>query len=548
MFVAFPSFFLPPKGQRTRTWAVVLLVLAPFLFGALALALGQDANWDLRNYHYYNAYAFLNDRYGKDLLPSQVPYFYNPLMDIPFFLLVQHVSAKTVAFVLGTVQGLNFILLFGLAHVTLIVPNSRHKVLICMILAALGMLGGGGISELGTTFGDNITSLGILLSAALVVRFWEELFSAKVMRALSLALLFGIPSGMMMGLKLPAVIYPVGLCGGLLLSGISKRRGFLLSVAFGVGVLLGCAATLGFWAYSLQVHYGNPVFPYFNDIFHSSYAPAGSLRDTKFLPHSVSEFFLMPFLFAENSFRVGEIAWNDWRLTALYVLLPVALAVRLLFGRNRWAPDLTAQPYTARYLLYSGFIAYLAWLGMFSIYRYAVTLEMIAPLLVVFAVAMLPLKVSTRGLVTAFILLVLAGSVEPGNWTRRDSWLDRFVEVELPDLGDTSNLMVLMAGVEPYSHVIPEFPSEISFVRIESNFSNPAEPCGMNDAIHERVEGHRKGGGRFMILIPEGQLETADKALSYFNLKRTREKCKNVTDRLYNDALLNLCPVAAKER
>jgi len=185
---------------------------------------------------------------------------------------------------------------------------------------------------------------------------------------------------------------------------------------------------------------------------------------------------------------------------------------------------------------------------MFSIYRYAVTLEMIAPLLVVFAVAMLPFKVSTRGLVTAFILIVIAGSVQPGNWTRRDTWLDRFVEVDLPELGDTSNLMILMAGIEPYSHVIPAFPAEISFVRIESNFSNPSQPCLMNDAIRERIEGHRKGGGRFMILIPDGQLGTGDKAMTYFNLKRTREKCKTVTDKLYDDALLSLCPVVAKER
>ena len=168
MFIAHPPHFLPPKGQRTRSLALALLGLAPFAFGLLALFLGQDANWDLRNYHYYNAYAFLNNRYAMDLLPSQTPTFYNPLLDVPFFLLATHASAKLAGFALGFVQGLNFILLFGIAHAALIVPNPRHKTIVCAALATLGMLGGGGIAQIGTTFGDNIVSLGVFLSAALV--------------------------------------------------------------------------------------------------------------------------------------------------------------------------------------------------------------------------------------------------------------------------------------------------------------------------------------------------------------------------------------------
>ena len=37
----------------------IALFAVPVLFGAIALAMGQDSNWDLRNYHWYNPYAFL---------------------------------------------------------------------------------------------------------------------------------------------------------------------------------------------------------------------------------------------------------------------------------------------------------------------------------------------------------------------------------------------------------------------------------------------------------------------------------------------------------
>jgi len=254
----------------------------------------------------------------------------------------------------------------------------------------------------------------------------------------------------------------------------------------------------------------------------------------------------MPFVFMVHPFRVGEIAWRDWRIPILYVLLPLAVILRLCFGRNRAPADALASSYAARYLLASFTIAYVVWLLVFSIYRYAVTLEMVAPLLIVFAVGMLPLKISTRALVAAFMLAVISASVQPGNWSRRTVWLDNFVEAKIPDLGDTSHLMILMAGIEPYSHLIPEFPPEVRFTRIQSNFSSPEQDKGINLLIRARVDAHRAAGGRFMMLIPNWQHGVAAEAVSYFGLKMLPDACQVVTDRLDNDTPLSLCPVVTK--
>ncbi len=537
--------FLPPKNHRSRGLAIALLCLAPVAFGLLALYLGQDANWDLRNYHFYNAYAFLTNRYGIDLLPSQTPYFYNPLMDVPFYLLAMHVPARAAGFALGFVQGFNFILLFMIAHAVLIIPNKRQKVFVCAALAALGMLGGGGIAQIGTTFGDNMTSLGTFLSAALIVRYLGKLQKDKAKTAFILALLFGLPSGIMFGLKLPAVVFAVGLCGALLFCGGGWKRGFLLSFAFGLGVLIGCATTLGYWAAFLQANFGSPLFPYFNNIFKSDLAPHASARDIQYAPHSLSDYVLMPFLFADSPYRVGEIEWRDWRLTILYVLLPLCALLRIAYGRNKKAEDALAVPYGARYLLFAFALAYIVWLAMFSIYRYAVTLEMIAPLLIVLAIGLAPIKNVERRLIICFILILIAGSVKPGNWYRRYAWLDGpFVQAQIPPLGDTSNLMILMAGFEPYSHLVPLFPPEIRFVRIQSNFSSPEQNKGINRLLRERVEAQKAAQGRFMMLIPSWQLGVGDEALSHFGLKLDTKGCQSVTDRLFDDKSLSLCPAS----
>ncbi len=523
--------FLPPKGQKARALALFFLILAPFAFGALALALGQDANWDLRNYHWYNAYAILNGRWDIDILPSQTPWFYNPALDVPFYLLATHAPARLAGFALGAVQGLNFILLFMLAHATLTIANPRQKVLAAAGLAALGMAGGGGLALLGTTFYDNVTSLGLFLSAILVVRHHARLFETTGTalwdsRAFASAFLFGVPAGAMMALKLPSVVFCVGLC-----------------LAFGSGVLTGLAVFYGCWGWHLQSRFQSPLFPYFNGLFHSPLAPLASARDTQFIPGSLREKLLFPFIIADNPLRAGEIPWRDWRLPILYALLPVAVILRLVFGRSRAAEDAVATPYASRYLLWAAVVSYGAWLGMFCIYRYAVPLEMLAPLLIVLACGMLPLRAQPRALLTLFLLLMVAASVHPGSWGRRTQWLDRYVQAEIPPLGDTSRLMILMAGYEPYSHIAALLPPEVPVVRVQSNFTSPGEAKGFNDILARRVQAHKTAHGRFALLIPPWQHQLAEEALRHFGLALAAQPCQKIRDQLYDDAELDLCPV-----
>jgi hypothetical protein len=123
------------------------------------------------------------------------------------------------------------------------------------------------------------------------------------------------------------------------------------------------------------------------------------------------------------------------------------------------------------------------------------------------------------------------------------TWLDHFVEAKIPPLGDTSNLMLLMAGFEPYSHLATQFPPEVPVVRIQSNFASPDENKGINGVIRDKVLAHK---GRFMLLIPLWQHDLAQDALKYFHLALAPEACQTVTDRLYDDKVMDLCRVIRK--
>src|ERR1700674_1982410 len=73
--------------RATRCLLDAGLLLAAILLAGVAsvLLLRQDVNWDLQNYHFYNAWAFAHGRLGWDLAPAQVQTFHNPLLDLPFY-------------------------------------------------------------------------------------------------------------------------------------------------------------------------------------------------------------------------------------------------------------------------------------------------------------------------------------------------------------------------------------------------------------------------------------------------------------------------------
>ena len=157
-----------PQSLRLRRIVLALFILVPLAFGGLALFLGQDSNWDLRNYHWYDAYAALTGRLDQDMDAAQTPTYYNPTLDIPFYLAAKAFPARLFSFLLCVLQGCNFILLYLIAARTLRLADERLHVLACAAFAAVGVVGAGNLALVGGIFYDNVISL-FVLGAILVV-------------------------------------------------------------------------------------------------------------------------------------------------------------------------------------------------------------------------------------------------------------------------------------------------------------------------------------------------------------------------------------------
>lgn len=491
--------------------------------------MGQDINWDLRNYHYYIPYAFLQDRHGWDVAPGQVANFYNPLLYIPFYYLVTTVSPPLVGFILGTLQGLNGALIVQIARdmgAHSAKPDPRWMP---WLMAVLAVTGAGFIWELGTSFGDTVLSVLVLTCLWANLRIIRHCCKALEPRIWLRVLLVGMITGAVAGLKQPFAIYAVGLCGAFLFISTHWRRNVMVAFVFGVGVLLGMGVTAGFWFLELWQRYGNPLFPYFNDVFQSPWAWPGPYRDERFLPKSVFDALAFPFYFITQPFHSAEVPFRDARITTWYVVLIVFLGAWLArisgAGRRLGLPTVAGGvSMDVRYLLAFMLLSFAAWLKLFSIYRYMVVLEFVAPLALWFMVRhVLGDGFARRRVVVVVALAAMALVTKPGSWGRTQ-WSDSYFGVELPKVGPLENAVVLLTGYEPLSYVIPFFPKSARFFRIQSWFTAPSPTPNRSDELMQGVVREHTGPQYVLFRDTEGAMTV--EALTAYGLRLDVDRCE----------------------
>jgi hypothetical protein len=516
-----------PTTSSVRLTAFALAVAVPLGLVLLNLTMGQDANWDLRNYHWYNPYSFLNGRFFFDVVPAQTPSFYNPTLDVPFFLLGNAVSAPAAYSVLALVQALNFVLLFALAHAVLQIDRPLARVWAAAGIALVGVLGGGAVAQLGTTFHDTTVSLGVYGAMLLVVRQWDRMTAGPPASALGLVFLAGLLSGGAMGLKQPSVTYCIGICFAFLAAPAPPQRRLLLTLFCGLGIVGAVALLSGHWMWFLWETHGNPLHPYYNNIFKSPLGAISDYKDLGYHPKTTLDRLLFPFSFSIDPQVVGEIVFRDFRIVTLYVLLPVA-ALASLFGTRRTGRALST-PGATRWLLMAMTLSYAAWVWMFCIYRYAVPIEMLAPLGIVLALGLLPLPLKIRWGAAAAVLAVLQATTVWGSWGRSD-WSRHVVEFNMPVIPDPDHTMVLIGGYQPVGHLIPAFPPQIPFVRLQSNFVQPdSTDNGYSEVLRRRVMEHQ---GDYFMMATVPDTDIAADAAAFYGLTLDWDNCQIIHNNL----------------
>jgi hypothetical protein len=457
---------------------LIAAVLVPLLLGLVSLASGQDDGWDMRNYHLYNVHALFNDRIGFDMAPGAFQSYFNPTLELPYHFLNSWFTPRVAGFCMGVLHGLNFVLLAALAR------ELTGNVRVALLLAAAGMFTPGFLSELGNTMGDNLTALLVLGALWLLARHWDTMRRHGAKAALA-AVCAGLVMGMGTGLKLTNAVYAVAMCLALLVAiPLAPWRRVWLAFVFGVGVLGGIALTAGWWFMKMWRVFGNPLFPQFNNIFHSPLAPDAGVIASTFLPQGLVENLLWPFVFALDPVRVGELPMRLAIWPAMYLLGAVFIAMLLL--RRARLPDARG----AFVLLFTA-IAYLVWMRLFSIQRYLIPLELIAPLVIWLlwhgVVASAPLA----GRLAGVTLALLALAVFPvANWGHAP-WAERNFSADVPAIAAPESSVIFIAHLHPPMGWMAMFmPPQARIVRLGGMPESPGYLQRLKDVIAERPGPH----------------------------------------------------------
>lgn len=266
-------------------------------------------------------------------------------------------------------------------------------------------------------------------------------------------LLSGLLAGLAAGLKPTAIVYPVaaGLAALLTLRPRQRAVGAFLALASGgaVGFLL----AYGGWAWHLYQATGNPVFPMFNQVFHSSWGPPGSMTDRRFMPRDVGQWLGYPFYWLRRTQSiVTEARFADPRY-ALSFLAVLALALTAL---RRRAQAATPASLALAWLSVFWIFAYLGWLLLFSILRYAVPLEALSGILILNVAHRLwpaPKARAVRGILGISVLACLSLTHYP-DWGHVP-FSRQTLELSAPKLPDHS--LVLLVGM-PVAYLAPFLP------------------------------------------------------------------------------------------
>lgn len=514
-----------PLSRRTCALAFLLLLALCTLYAA---SLGSDANWDLRNYHLYDSFALLHGKFGYDIIPAQVQTFLAPQLDLIGYGLRHFLNGHPALFNAAMSVPSAIIAFLGFLITCRLLPGTLPgRIPLAFLVTVIGATGAAGLPTLATSSSESIPGS---LSLGGLVLLLGAADSGRPLRRIGLA---GLCLGMAAGFKLTSLPFCVGGAAALLAAPLGsigrKLRAILVFAALGV---LGTALIGAPWWIALASRFHNPVFPFFNQVFHApAYLPV-SMADDRFKPQSLGQALFYPFYWAWSAApRVTELPMRDPRVAVAFVMVVLA-ALGTLLRRGRVHRE---SVMVALFLA----LSYCLWEKQFSIFRYLAPLEMLTGTSVIMAWRILD-GASRRTWLpwigTLLLGLLCLMTTQYPDWGRAPKGA-LAVEVGPPQL--PADALVILLDGSPMAYVAAFEPPSVRFVGANNNLVSPGQKSGLNEAVAAAIRGAR--GPLWGLEYPPAQ-GMDDATLAYYGLHRSGA-CLPVLSNLDANSL-RLCPLA----
>ena len=341
----------------------------------VSLCLRYEIIIDLYNYHYFVPWAFLHHRTFTDIALAAENSYHNPLIDIPIYLLVKYFNHQPWVYYtyFGVFWGLLIFVFYKICR-NILQPSQKAELFLALIIA---MTGFATLSQIGTSSQEVILALGTMTTL-----YWlhKEIFITAKERPLVISAA-GFLLGAMFGFKYTAVTYCLGAGFTLILFFKHLQHPIKTVFYFALGGILGFLCIDGFWMWRLYQEFGNPLFPYLNNIFKSDYIDAKMFSYNSVLyKKSFLDYLIFPYLvsFNQENRIAAEAFYRDPRFAIGYSLLLIA-AISYLWSLI--TPKKRQLNVGTLFLVVFAFVSYVVWLFILPIMRYAIPIELLIAIL-----------------------------------------------------------------------------------------------------------------------------------------------------------------------
>lgn len=516
------------RRWASAPWAVYLIAFAICVISTFIR--GQDANWDQRNYHFYDVYALFHGRMHIDVAPAQLQSWYNPFSAIPYYLCINYLPPPAATIIFASVPALAIALVYLVTRACLLAGDKgfeESQALLCW-LAALGALTGPlFLSEVGTTFVDDFSA--VLVLAALLILFKGRFCIRSYFFA-------GLMLGVVLDIKITNAAFVLGWATAVVV--VEKGRFVRPLLASGIGAAASYVPVGGAWLVYMYSIFRNPLFPYYNNVFRSSAYWPIPLIDTRFRPPSFAvALSYFPKWVLGSAGMSSEVTFRDVRFLLALLLLILALpqVLKLLLRSH---VDDVAQPFLAKpsaFILVFVCVSFAVWLGYSGISRYAIPLESLAVLVIFITLALLAGGGARFKWAAIMTVVLVAGTSHPADWGRT-SFSGTWFGLKIPGALKSDGILYVMLSDDPFAFVIPFFPATDVFVRLEGNM--PLSPgTGLGQLALAKIASHK---GEIRSLSPAGYDLENSASLKAFGLAMGPGSCLSIASK---STWLESCPL-----
>jgi hypothetical protein len=566
------GYTMPIDRVVARDRIAVQVLVAASLWAAVAVHQGYDFDWDILNYHFYNGFAFVHGRVFANVQPAMLQTYFAPLMDGAFYVLVRWLPPTAVLMIIAVWESLAFPLLFRLSGRLLGGRFRGRAWLVALLVTVLGAAAPISLWEAGSPRGDSTTAMFIVAALRCLTAGFPRTGAPGPAGSApgstpGFAAVAGALVGIATGLKLTNAPYGLGLIAALAVQIPAAAHPQARRACYRACAAAACAMAItfllcyGWWGLMLYRHLGNPVFPNFNQVFRSPYAAPVSYADPAFALPTWHDKLWFPFVRNSVLEPLDPAGLFDLRMA---IAVPLCALALLVAPFKKPAPDPGATRARALELALLAFTlaSYAAWLLVFPVNRYLVALDLVAPLASVVAVSRLRSGTAAPLAIAAAMALLLPLSAYrtlplfwlPGDHRHGDA--GGYFGVRFAPPPHIGGGVVAMAGDRPTTFVIPFFPRDTVFVRLQGSLQYPvpgfdALSAASTPAARQAVFGNAMGaaicqrldqanGNLFLLHLAPGDTPHDKAALAYFGVQDAPGPCTAIRSKAAMD--ITLCP------